>query len=65
MLPMMKGRPLPFPGVSYFSCKAPKKIIEAFTAKIPASAAKSDTPVSWAMSQIITEEEREYSTQRK
>jgi len=63
--PMMNGRPWPLPGSSYFSCSAPKKIIEAFTAKIPVRAAKPDTPVSCAINQIITEEESEYSTQRK
>ena len=52
-------------GDSYFSCSAPNMIIDAFTAKIEKSAATSVIPVIWATSQIITEELREYSVQRK
>jgi len=46
MDPKINGKPWPLPGLSYFSCRAPKNIIDALTEKIPTSAAKSDTPVS-------------------
>jgi len=63
--PKMKGRNLPLPGVSYFSCSAPNMIMAALAAKIENRAAMSVMPVIWAISQIMIEELREYSTQRK
>ncbi|CAB5025998.1 unannotated protein [freshwater metagenome] len=65
MQPKMNGIQPPEPGVSYFSCSQPKRIIDAFTPKMASSAAASEIPQICAMRTIITDELIEYSTQRK
>ena len=62
--PSQNGHSEP-PGRSYRSWTAPKKIIATLAAKMPISAATSLIPVSIAMSTIITDDESEYSAQRK
>jgi len=65
MQPKIYGRYPPFPGVSYFSCSQPNKIMEALTPKIEIIAVISATPVTCAIKTIITDELIEYSTHLK
>ena len=65
MQPKINGSQPPFPGVSYFSCNQPNKIIDAFTPKSEMIAEISETPVTCAIKTIITDELTAYSTQRK
>ena len=65
MQPKINGSQPPFPGVSYFSCNQPNKIMEALTPKMAIIAATSETPTISAISTIMTDELIEYSTQRK
>ena len=65
MQPKMNGSHPPLPGVSYFYCNQPNRIIEALTPKIAINAVMSATPVTCAIKTIITDELMEYSTQRK
>ncbi len=63
MQPSQNGS-MPPPGLSYFSCSSPNRIIETLTPKSATSAAMSLMPVIIAMSTIITDELSEYSIQR-
>ena len=65
MHPKTKGSQPPLPGLSYFSCSQPNRIIDALTPKMAMSAAASEIPTICAMRTIITDELREYSTQLK
>src|SRR5665811_916109 len=62
--PNTNGSHPPSPGTSYFSCSQPNRIIDAFTAKIAMSVNRSVTEQICAISQIITEDDSAYSTQR-
>ena len=64
MQPNQKGVSPP-PGCTYFSWSQPKRIIETLTPKIAMIAATSKMPTICAMSTIMMDELREYSTQRK
>ena len=63
-LPNQNGSQLGLPGSSYFSCKAPKSIIQAFMPKMADRAAMSLIPVIWEINTIIIEELKKYSIQR-
>ncbi|SKF62629.1 Uncharacterised protein [Mycobacteroides abscessus subsp. abscessus] len=64
MQPKTNGSHPPVPAVSYFSWSQPNRIIEMFAPQIPISAATSEMPTSWAITTIISVDDREYSTQR-
>ena len=63
-LPNQNGSQLGLPGFSYFSCKAPKSIMQALMPKIASRAAISLMPVIWQINTIIIEELKKYSIQR-